>query len=209
MVDGVAVEDPEANVWAEVEARTGVDPVPDIYYEYTDMGTRVVVTQERYQNVLKNRTSNVTNSDGLWGLCNAFCAAETGHPLKIESDTENWTFWSFPTTESGGQLNLNRGSYIQLKVILHQERFDEFARLDSLWIETSPILATRVVGEIARLDMPQPVRGVAEVNLEKRQTFFTNSELNLVLASRVLTRCASIPAVKTPNLRISLLMASP
>jgi len=58
MVDGVAVEDPEANVWAEVEARTGVDPVPDIYYEYTDMGTRVVVTHERYQNVLK--TERVT-----------------------------------------------------------------------------------------------------------------------------------------------------
>ena len=83
----------------------------------------------------------------------------------------NWTFWSFPTTESGGQLNLNRGSYIQLKVILHSERFDEFPRLDSLWIETSPILATRVVGEIARLDMPQPVRGVAEVNLGEKTDF--------------------------------------
>ncbi|MEC8646883.1 MAG: hypothetical protein VXY00_07900 [Candidatus Latescibacterota bacterium] len=171
MVDGVAVEDPEANVWAEVEARTGVDPVPDIYYEYTDMGTRVVVTQERYQNVLKNRTSNVTNSDGLGGSVTLSVRPKPGIRAGIESDTENWTFWSFPTTESGEQLNLNRGSHIQLKIVLHSERFDEFARLDSLWIETSPILATRVVGEIARLDMPQPVRGVAEVNLGEKTDF--------------------------------------
>ena len=171
MVDGVAVEDPEANVWIEVEARTGIDPVPDIYYEYTDMGTRVVVTQERYQNVLKNQTNNVTNSDGLGGSVTLSVRPKPGIRAGIESDTENWTFWSFPTTESGEQLNLNRGSYIQLKVVLHSERFDEFARLDSLWIETSPILATRVVGEIARLDKPQPVRGVAEVNLGEKTDF--------------------------------------
>ncbi len=171
MVDGVAVEAPTANVWAEVEARTGVDPVPDIYYEYTDMGTRVVVTQERYQNVLKNQTNNITNSDGLGGSVTLSVRPKPGIRAGVESDTENWTFWSFPTTESGNLLSLNRGSHLQLKVVLHSERFDEFARLDSLWIETSPILATRVVGEVARLDEPSPVRGVAEVNLGEMTDF--------------------------------------
>ena len=171
LVDGVAVEAPDANVWAEVEARTGVDPVPDIYYEYTDMGTRVVVEQERYQNVLKNQTSNVTNSDGLGGSVTLSVRPKPGIRAGIESDTENWTFWSFPTTESGNLLNLNRGSFIQLKIVLHSERFDEFARLDSLWIETSPILATRVIGEVARLDEPNPLRGVAEVNMGEKTDF--------------------------------------
>ncbi len=171
MVDSVAVEAPDANVWAEVEVRTGIDPVPDIYYEYTDMGTRVVVTQERYQNVLKNQTSNITNSDGLGGSVTLSVRPKPGIRAGIESDTENWTFWSFPTTESGNLLNLNRGSYLQLKVILHSERFDEFARLDSLWIETSPILATRVIGEVARLDEPNPIRGVAEVNMGEQTDF--------------------------------------
>ena len=171
MVDGVAVKDPEANVWVEVEARTGVDPVPDIYYEYTDMGTRVTVTQERYQNVLKNQTSNVTNSDGLGGSVTLSVRPKPGIRAGIETDTENWTFWSFPTTQSGEEINLNRGSHLQLKVVFHSERFDEFARLDSLWIETSPVLATRVLGEIARLDTPQPVRGIAEVNLGEKTDF--------------------------------------
>ena len=151
-VDGVAVEAPEAKVWAEVEVRTGIDPVPDIYYEYTDMGTRIVVEQERYQNVLKNQSSAITNSDGLGGTVTLSVRPKPGIRAGIESDTENWTFWSFPTSESGQVLNLNRGSHIQLKIILHSERFDEFARFDSMWIETSPILASRVVGEVARLD---------------------------------------------------------
>ena len=170
-VDGVAVEAPEAKVWAEVEVRTGIDPVPDIYYEYTDMGTRIVVEQERYQNVLKNQSSAITNSDGLGGTVTLSVRPKPGIRAGIESDTENWTFWSFPTSESGQVLNLNRGSHIQLKIILHSERFDEFARLDSMWIETSPILASRVVGEVARLDELSPVRGVAEVALGEKTDF--------------------------------------
>jgi len=171
IVDGVAVEAPDANVWAEVEARTGVDPIPELYYEFTDMGTRVIVTQERYQGVLKNQTNAITNPDGLGGVVTLSVRPKPGIRAGIEADTENWTFWSFPTTESGQLLNLNRGSHIQLKIVLHSERFDEFARLDSLWIETSPILASRVLAEVARLDEPSPVRGVAEVALGEATNF--------------------------------------
>ncbi|MCY3789576.1 MAG: hypothetical protein OXH63_12400, partial [Gemmatimonadetes bacterium] len=57
------------------------------------------------------------------------------------------------------------GSHLQLKILLNSEEFDAFVRLDSLWIEISPTLATSVIGEVARLDDPQPLRGVAEVEM--------------------------------------------
>ena len=171
LVDGVAEEAPDANVQIEVEARTGIDANPDIYYEFTDMGTRVVVEQARYQGKLKNQSAAVTNADGLGGTLTLSTRPKPGLRAGIEYDQQNWTFWSFPTTESDQPLNLNRGSHLQLKVVLHSERFDEFVRLDSLWIETSPILASRVVAEIAQFGQPNPVRGVAEVPLGERTDF--------------------------------------
>ena len=171
LVNGVAEEATDAKVRIEVEARTGIDADPDIYYEFTDMGTRVVVEQARYQGVLKNQSASVTNADGLGGTLTLSTRPKPGLRAGIEYDQQNWTFWSFPTTESDRPLNLNRGSHLQLKVVLHSERFDEFVRLDSLWIETSPILARRVVAEIAQLGQPNPARGVAEVPLGQRTDF--------------------------------------
>ena len=171
LVDGVAEEAPDANVWIEVEARTGIDAAPDIYYEFTDMGTRVVVPQGRYQGVLKDQSASVTNADGLGGTLTLSTRPKPGIRAGIEYDQQNWTFWSFPTTESDRPLNLNRGSHLQVKVVLHSERFDEFVRLDSLWIETSPILASRVVAELAELGQPNPARGVTEVALGEMTDF--------------------------------------
>lgn len=171
LVDGVAEEAPDANVQIEVEARTGIDSNPDIYYEFTDMGTRVVVEQERYQGVLKNQSASVTNADGLGGTLTLSTRPKPGLRAGIGYDQQNWTFWSFPTTESDQPLNLNRGSHLQIKVVLHSERFDEFVRLDSLWIETSPILASRVVAEVAEFGQPNPARGVAEVALGEMTDF--------------------------------------
>ena len=171
LVNGVAEEAPDANVQIEVEARTGIDSDPDIYYEFTDMGTRVVVEQARYQGKLKNQSAAVTNADGLGGTLTLSTRPKPGLRAGIEYDQENWTFWSFPTTESDRPLNLNRGSHLQIKVVLHSERFDEFVRLDSLWIETSPILASRVVAEVAELGQPNPARGVAEVALGEMTDF--------------------------------------
>ncbi len=171
LVNGVAEEAPDAHVQIEVEARTGIDSKPDIYYEFTDMGTRVVVEQARYQGVLKNQSAAVTNADGLGGTLTLSTRPKPGIRAGIEYDQQNWTFWSFPTTESDRPLNLNRGSHLQIKVVLHSERFDEFVRLDSLWIETSPVLASRVVAEVAELGQPNPVRGVAEVDLGEMTDF--------------------------------------
>ena len=83
----------------------------------------------------------------------------------IEYDQDNWTFWSVPTFESGQTLGLRSGSHLQLKILLNSEEFDAFVRLDSLWIEISPTLATSVIGEVARSDDLQPLRGVAEVEM--------------------------------------------
>jgi hypothetical protein len=171
VVDRIAEEAPDAKVWVEVEARTGIDAEPDVYYEFTDMGTRVVVEQDRYQGKLKNQSSDITNADGLGGTLTLTTRPKPGIRAGIEYDQDNWTFWSFPTTASGQPLNLNRGSHLQLKLVLHSERFNEFARLDSLWIETSPILASRILGEVAQLEQPRPARGVAEVPLGELTDF--------------------------------------
>ncbi len=161
IVDGEPVEAPDAPVSIQVEARTGIDPKPDIYYEFTDMGTRVPVSQQRYQDVLKNPSGAVNVNDAL----TLTTRPKPGIRAGIEYDQDNWTFWSVPTFESGQTLGLRSGSHLQLKILLNSEDFDAFVRLDSLWIETSPTLATSVIGEVARLDDPQPLRGVAEVEM--------------------------------------------
>ena len=161
MVDGEPVEADDAQVSIQVEARTGTDPKPDIYYEFTDMGTRVPVPQQRYQDVLKNPSGAVDVNDAL----TLTTRPKPGIRAGIEYDQDNWTFWSVPSSESGQTLGLRSGSHLQLKIVLNSEEFDAFVRLDSLWIETSPTLATSVIGEVARLDDPQPLRGVAEVEM--------------------------------------------
>ena len=165
MVDGEPIEAPDAPVSIQVEARTGIDPKPDIYYEFTDMGTRVPVSQQRYQDVLKNPSGAVNTDDGQGGTLTLATRPKPGIRAGIEYDQDNWTFWSVPTFESGQTLGLRSGSHLQLKILLNSEDFDAFVRLDSLWIETSPTLATSVIGEVARLDDPQPLRGVAEVEM--------------------------------------------
>jgi hypothetical protein len=168
---GVSVDVPDAPVRVQVEARAGTDPVPAIYYEFTDMGTRVVVDQKRYQEVLKNQSGSITNADGLGGTVTVTSRPKPGLRAGIEYDQDNWNFWSVPAFESGQPIGLRSGRYLQLKILLHSEDFDAYMRLDSLWIETSPVLATRVDGEVARLDDPTPLRGVAEVEIGKLTDF--------------------------------------
>ena len=45
MEGGVLVDELDAPVRVQVEVRDGTDPVPAICYEFTDVGTRVVVDQ--------------------------------------------------------------------------------------------------------------------------------------------------------------------
>ena len=48
---------------------------------------------------------------------------------------------------------------------MESNSFDDFVRLDSLWLETAPLLAANVRGEVAPLDDPQPASGITQVPL--------------------------------------------
>lgn len=158
LADGAHVEDPEARVWLSVEARTGRDPDPQIYREFDNKGREVIVERQRYEFDLKTAEGYV--ADGRPGV-----------RASISYDTDNWTYWTTPITEPDRPLNLQNGSHIQLKLILHSEDFDAYLRLDSLWIEQAPLLAGRILGEVARLDDMQPRRGFSAVNLGEQTDF--------------------------------------
>ena len=155
-VDGQLLEAPEAAVSVRVEARSGRDDDPDVYHEYTDSGKEKVVSRQRYEFELKPGSIQ---------------RAKPGMRASITYDTDNWTYWSPPIISSGRPIGLDSGSYLQLKIVLESEKFDAFIRLDSLWIETAPLLAHQVVGEVARLDDPRPARGFTEVELGEMTDF--------------------------------------
>ena len=158
--DGAAVEVPDAKAFVEIEVRTGRDSDPSIYHEYTVTGKEKQVSRDHYENDLRT---------GFGRTC-ASCdfvqrSPRPGMRASIQYDSGNWTFWSTPTIESGLPLNLDSGSFLQVYITMHSASFSDFVRLDSLWIERAPLLAARVVGEIAPLQDPHPSRGIAQVSL--------------------------------------------
>lgn len=166
VVAGEAVEASDARAFVEVEVRTGRDDDPNIYHEYTVTGKEKVVSRARYETDLRT---------GFARTC-ASCdfvqrSPRPGMRAGITYDSDNWTFWSTPTTQSGLPLNLQSGSFIQVFITFHSTRFEDFVRLDSLWVERAPLLAARVLGEVAPLADPQPVRGFGEVALGEMVEF--------------------------------------
>lgn len=155
MVDGEPVPAPEAAASLKIEARTGWDDDPNIYYEYTNTGKKRAVSRQRYEFELKPPHF----SGGR------FQEGKPGIRAAIAYDTENWTYWSHPFVRSGQALGLEGGAYLQLKIALESGVFADFIRLDSLWVEQSPLLARLVAGEVARLDDPRPARGFTQVEL--------------------------------------------
>ena len=89
----------------------------------------------------------------------------------IQYDSDNWSFWSLPFAESGQAIDLKGGTHFQLRITLKSEDFAAFVRLDSLWIETAPLLAQRVLGEVALLGDVQPAGGLVEVPLGEAAEF--------------------------------------
>ena len=132
VVDGELVEAPDAEVGVEVEVRTGRDGDPNIYHEYTDRGGEEVVTRERYDLVLQPRWRAGRLRDPRPGM-----------RASIQYDSDNWSFWSLPFSEARAEKRLTSrvGRHFQLRITLKSEEFDAFVRLDSLWIETAPLLA--------------------------------------------------------------------
>ncbi len=165
-VGEAAIEVPDASAGVQIEVRTGRDDDPNIYREYTVTGKEKVVSRQRYENELR------TGFERTCASCDYVQRApRPGMRATILYDSENWTYWSSPIAQSGAPLGLASGSHVQLRITLNSEAFADFVRLDSLWIETAPLLAERVLGEIALLDEQRPARGVAEVELGRSVDF--------------------------------------
>ena len=161
MVGEEAVAVPDAEAWVEVGVRAGRDGDPNIYREYTDSGKEFAVTRERYENDLR-----LPETEGILQI-----DRQPGIRASIGYDSENWSFWSSPIAESGTWLDLRNGSYLQLQITLQSRAFGDWVELDSLWIETSPLLADQIVGEVARAADMQPAPGFVQVELGARETF--------------------------------------
>lgn len=160
------VEAPDAQARVQVEVRTGRDGDPNIYREYTVTGKEKEVSRARYENELR------TGFERTCASCDYVQRApRPGMRASILYDSDRWTYWSSPISESGSSLGLASGSHIQVRITLESEAFADFVRLDSLWVETAPLLADRVVGEVALLEHQRPVRGIAEVELGRSADF--------------------------------------
>ncbi|MAN24165.1 MAG: hypothetical protein CME10_07855 [Gemmatimonadetes bacterium] len=165
MVEGepVLVEDGEA--WLEVEMRTGRDEDPNVYHEYTDSGKEFPVSRDRYENVLRDRegaysTGAILQADRRPGI-----------RASVQDDSENWSFWSSQLFKSGSAIDLRNGSFMQIQLSLKSRSFFDWVEVDSLWFEVSNPLAERVVGEVARLDDPQPAHGFTQVDFGDETEF--------------------------------------
>ncbi len=166
MVHGNPVETPDAAAQVKIEMRTGMDDDPAVYHEYMDTGLERVVSRDHYENALRTRFVRITAASDL-----SERQPKPGVRASIGYDSDNWTFWSAPFVESGQPINLRNGTYLQFRVTMESDSFDDFVRLDSLWIETAPLLAANVRGEVAPLDTPQPVGGITQVPLGRAIEF--------------------------------------
>ena len=160
MVNGTPVETPDAAAQVKIEVRTGLDNDPAVYHEYMDTGLERVVSRNHYENALRTRFVRITAASDL-----SERQPKPGVRASIGYDSDNWTFWSAPFVESGQPISLRNGTYLQFRVTMESDSFDDFVRLDSLWLETAPLLAANVRGEVAPLDDPQPVGGITQVPL--------------------------------------------
>ena len=155
LVDGEVVADPDAPVWLKAKVRVGRDDSPATYHEYTNIGREKEVSREHYESLTAQ-----LNRDPRPGI-----RASIGY------DSANWSFWSVPFTESGQLIRLRSGSHLQVDLSIESRDFDAWLRIDSLWIETAPLLAAEVFAEVARRDDPQPKRGFTEVALGQQTEF--------------------------------------
>ena len=140
---------PAAPVGTAIQIRTGLDDTPIRYHSYNDIGQLVEVEESRYDR-LKQR---------VW----PWDPPAVGWRGPIADDADHWSFWSSPIRTSGQRPRVPRGQYLQVRVNLQTETLWDFARLDSLAIESLPLLAERVLGEIAVADDLHPPGNVAQV----------------------------------------------
>ncbi len=140
---------PEAEVGVEVKIKTGLDDTPIAYHSYNDLGEPVEVSQAAYEG-MKPR---------VW----PWDPAAVNWQGPISDDRQNWGFWSAPIRSSGEHPRVPRGRYLQMQVLMETKGLWEFARVDSVGIEAAPLLAERVVGEVAVAGTLQPANHLVQV----------------------------------------------
>ena len=140
---------PEASASTKVELKTGHDNSPLAYFGFDDMGKHVEVTPAEYERLKPRVVSRDPQTVGWRG--------------PIGEDQNNWSFWSVPLRQSGEKPRVPRGRYAVLRVQLTTEGLWEFARVDSLVVESSPPLAEWVVGEVAVAGALHPEGSLAQV----------------------------------------------
>ncbi len=165
---------PDADVTVTVDARSGLDDTPLIHYTLTDIGGLKEVTQDVFD---KAPTGN-------------FRGAFTTRPVpgqkgSIQEDISNWSFWSAPHLGSGVDIQAPDGrQFVQLRTFLTSEDVFAFARLKSMTIEHSPLLADPVLGEVALLDEPNPADGIVQVPMGEPVTLTYDVRADFTSASQ-------------------------
>ncbi len=173
---------PDAPVQIAVEVRSGRDDSPLIYHITTELGTETAVEYKQWERAPS--PIGATLNRGL-----------PGQQGSVQDDLANWSFWSIPHRTSGEDIRAPDGrQFLQVRALITSEEVFAFGRLNSLAIEYSPLLANPVLGEVALMDEPEPVGGVAEVPLGERvmltydvRADFTSSEQVGFDAIRLLT----------------------
>jgi hypothetical protein len=140
---------PEAEAAVEVKVKTGLDDTPISYNSYNDMAQPVEVSEAEYEG-LKPR---------VW----PWDPPAVGWQGPIADDRRNWSFWSAPLRSSGERPRVPRGRFLQVQALMETQGLWEFARLDSIGIEAAPLLAERVLGEVALASLLQPPQHLVQV----------------------------------------------
>ena len=138
--------------------RTGLDDEPVAYHTYDDLRQPTEVSATAYARLKPRR----------W----PFDPPAAGWAGPITEDRDNWSFWSAPLEQSGEKPRVPRGRFIMLRVEMDSESLESFARIDSLVVETSPLLAERILGEVAVVDDLQPAGRVALLPVGERTELF-------------------------------------
>lgn len=134
--DGTLAADSLAPVRLELRTRTGLDDEPRVYHVFDELGKQQVVDRAAFLAAPLPRSAFQLGSAGSRGA--------------VTEDTGNWDPWSSPYQQSGEEMRSSDARpYLQFRFQLETDDPMAFARLDSLAIEYSPLLAANVFGEVS------------------------------------------------------------
>ena len=153
-----ALPDSTAQVHLSMQTRTGHDDTPLVYHIITQIGREREVSEKEFNKALPPTATGVVRP-GLRG--------------SVVNDVDNWSFWSSPSRTSGAPVQSPDGRrFLQFQFTIESEDVQTFGRLNSIAFEISELLASRIVGEVALRDDPQPLAGIAKAEAG-RDTVFT------------------------------------